>query len=121
MELKNYKEKTKKLKIKLRGGDVLPVEYFVNYLTVDVVEELNEVGEDGHASRDTDQMTGMLTHMLKSVDVTLDGNALPFDTKEEKEEALKNFTFDDILTIISKVREDIEGETKNASTGSVDG
>lgn len=119
MELKDYSKKTKPAEIEMKGGDKVLVNYYVNYLTIPVIEELNKMSDAGALTYDYN--VSQLTHMLESIDLTMDGVALPFGTSDEKSAALKNLSYDDIAALVVGIQRDLEGETKNDSTGSADG
>lgn len=119
MELTTYKAQTKPLAVTLKGEDVVNVVYLVNYFTLPLIEALNEMVTADATSVAYNIKT--LSEALQSIDITLNGDAVPFANEKEKTAALANLSATDIFTLLRAIQNDINGETKNDSTDSADG
>lgn len=119
MELKTYAEQTKKLTVPLKGGDLLNLVYFPNYLTIEMMEAMDKLEDSGATVHRYN--VAQCAKMLSSVDMTLNGKKVAFNTDAEKIKTLSHLSAQDLTKIIRSIQEDIAEETKNDSTDSVDG
>lgn len=125
MDIKSYSSQTKELAVTLKGGEVLKLTYKPNYMTGNTLKEMDKFrakAEESFSFVDMHKIyVVQLVPCLHDIDLTLDGEKIPFGSDKEKEAALSYLSYQDLLLIDTKIREDIAAPLAATGTDSSSG
>lgn len=142
MDIKQYKQQEKALTVKLTAGMDLELAYYPNFVTGEVLSrmeareqaryapaptEVNEADKDKPVQPRLsfrtiyDEKAQELADCLARLDLTEDGQPVPFGTEDEKLKALSIFSNDDLSVLTNAVRDDIAAPLAKPSDDSASG